>query len=200
MPTFQRNKFRASGDASKLGMRYRALMNKHPFLTFGLPFMAVVIAGSFVLTPATAVRYERHDRKVRQMTKEEELGVRRSARKVDMREEYYVSFRLPMQRRSLGGECWANEMHSGSRAGTWTTGSRSAWSDCRARATASCDDATASFCPPSRRRMLAEMTGSVPTSRQDKHDISPSRPAEDQSTLLVRNKQPGGLRRGGLAP
>ncbi|GJN69405.1 cytochrome c oxidase assembly protein COX16 [Purpureocillium lilacinum] len=89
MPTFQSNKFRGAGDAGRFGMRYRALMNKHPFLTFGLPFMAVVIAGSFVLTPATAIRYERHDRKVRQMTKEEELGVRRSARKVDMKEEYY---------------------------------------------------------------------------------------------------------------
>lgn len=65
-------------------------MNKHPFLSFGLPFIAVIVAGSFVLTPATAVRYERHDRKVRQMTKEEELNVRRSARKVDMKEEYYV--------------------------------------------------------------------------------------------------------------
>ncbi|KAL7818231.1 cytochrome c oxidase assembly protein COX16 [Trichoderma gracile] len=72
-------------------MRYRALMSKHPFLTFGLPFIAVIVAGSFVLTPATAIRYEKHDRKVRQMTKEEELNVRRAARKVDMKEEYYVS-------------------------------------------------------------------------------------------------------------
>lgn len=90
MPTFQSNKFRGSGDAGKIGMQYRRLMSKHPFVMFGLPFLAVVIAGSFVLTPATAIRYERHDRKVRQMTKEEELGVRRSARKVDMKEEYYV--------------------------------------------------------------------------------------------------------------
>ncbi|OAQ59902.1 cytochrome c oxidase assembly protein COX16 [Pochonia chlamydosporia 170] len=89
MPTFQSNKFRSSGDASKIGSQYRRLMNKHPFVMFGLPFIAVVIAGSFVLTPATAIRYERHDRKVRQMTKEEELGVRRAARKVDMKEEYY---------------------------------------------------------------------------------------------------------------
>ncbi|OAA32965.1 Cytochrome c oxidase assembly protein COX16 [Moelleriella libera RCEF 2490] len=89
MPTFQSNKFRGSGDAGKIGMQYRRLMSKHPFVMFGLPFLAVVIAGSFVLTPATAIRYERHDRKVRQMTKEEELGVRRSARKVDMKEEYY---------------------------------------------------------------------------------------------------------------
>jgi cytochrome c oxidase assembly protein subunit 16 len=91
MPTFQNKTFRSSADANKLGMRYRALMSKHPFLAFGLPFMAVIVAGSFVLTPATAIRYEKHDRKVRQMTKEEELNVRRAARKVDMKEEYYVS-------------------------------------------------------------------------------------------------------------
>ncbi|EEU45238.1 Cytochrome c oxidase assembly protein COX16, mitochondrial [Fusarium sp. LHS14.1] len=89
MPTFQSKKFRSAADMNKIGMRYRTVMNKHPFLMFGLPFMAVIVAGSFVLTPATAVRYERHDRKVRQMTKDEELNVRRSARKVDMKEEYY---------------------------------------------------------------------------------------------------------------
>ncbi|KAL7800154.1 cytochrome c oxidase assembly protein COX16 [Trichoderma ceciliae] len=64
-------------------------MAKHPFLTFGLPFIAVIVAGSFVLTPATAIRYEKHDRKVRQLTKDEELNVRRAARKVDMKDEYY---------------------------------------------------------------------------------------------------------------
>ncbi|KAK2591922.1 Cytochrome oxidase assembly, partial [Conoideocrella luteorostrata] len=91
MPAFQSNKFRGSGEASKVGSQYRRLMSKHPFVMFGLPFLAVVVAGSFVLTPAAAIRYERHDRKVRQMTKEAELGVRRGARKVDMKEEYYVS-------------------------------------------------------------------------------------------------------------
>ncbi|KXX79245.1 Cytochrome c oxidase assembly protein cox16, mitochondrial, partial [Madurella mycetomatis] len=49
----------------------------------------VIVAASFVLTPATAIRYERHDRKVRQMTREEELGVGKGGRKVDIREEYY---------------------------------------------------------------------------------------------------------------
>ena len=101
MPAFQNNKFRGAGDMGKAGARYRALLAKRPFLTFGLPFMAVIVAGSFVLTPATAVRYERHDRKVRQMTKEEELGVRRGARKVDMREEYNVSARVHYTRRKL---------------------------------------------------------------------------------------------------
>ncbi|PHH62859.1 hypothetical protein CDD81_6659 [Ophiocordyceps australis] len=89
MHVFQSNKYLPASDASKIGMQYRAAIKKHPFLLFGLPFVAVMVAGSFVLTPATAVRYERRDRKVRQMTRQEELGMRRSARKVDMREEYY---------------------------------------------------------------------------------------------------------------
>ena len=50
-----------------------------------------MVAGSFFLTPATALRYEKHDRKVRQMSKEEALGIGRERRKVDMAEEYYVS-------------------------------------------------------------------------------------------------------------
>ncbi|KPM36161.1 hypothetical protein AK830_g10402 [Neonectria ditissima] len=86
---FQSKRFRSAAEMNSFGMRYRRIMNKHPFLLFGLPFISVIVAGSFVLTPATAVRYERYDRKVRQMTKEEELNVRRSARKVDMKEEYY---------------------------------------------------------------------------------------------------------------
>ncbi|KAB5547087.1 cytochrome c oxidase assembly protein COX16-domain-containing protein [Coniochaeta sp. 2T2.1] len=89
MPTFPQKKFRGSADANKFGARYRAVMAKHPFLMFGLPFMAVIIGGSFVLTPATAIRYERQDRKVRQLTKEEELGVGKMGRKVDIKEEYY---------------------------------------------------------------------------------------------------------------
>jgi cytochrome c oxidase assembly protein subunit 16 len=142
MATFQSNKFRSSADANKLGMKYRALMNKHPFIMFGLPFLAVIISGSFVLTPATAVRYEKHDRKVRQMTKEEELNVRRSPRKVDMREEYYVSFRTPCGMvfcvRRVTDAC------SVLLGGTWRTGSRRGWNACRARVMVSCDRAPVS--------------------------------------------------------
>ncbi|KEY73152.1 hypothetical protein S40285_06560 [Stachybotrys chlorohalonatus IBT 40285] len=89
MPAFPNNKFRGTGEVNTWGARYRALMNKHPFLTFGLPFISVMVAASFVVTPATAVRYERNDRKVRQMTTDETLNLRRGARKVDMKEEYY---------------------------------------------------------------------------------------------------------------
>jgi len=104
MPTFPSNKFRSTGDMSRIGMRYRALMNKHPFLTFGLPFLAIIIAGSFVLTPATAVRYEKHDRKVRQMTQDEALNVRRAPRKVDMKEEYYVSYPTYLEAFMVSGQ------------------------------------------------------------------------------------------------
>lgn len=91
MAVFPKKKYVSTTDANGIAAKYRASLAKHPFLLFGLPFMAVIVAGSFVLTPATAVRFERHDRKVRQMTKEEELGVGRAGRKVDIKDEYYVS-------------------------------------------------------------------------------------------------------------
>ncbi len=93
MAVFPNKKYRSEAYANTFAARYRLALARHPFLLFGLPFMAVIVAGSFVLTPATAIRYERYDRKVRQMTKEEELGVGKSGRKVDIREEYYVSRR-----------------------------------------------------------------------------------------------------------
>lgn len=91
MPTFPKKPFRPSSYSSTLPARYRAALARHPFALFGLPFIATMVLGSFFLTPATALRYERHDRKVRQLTKEEELGIGKDRRKVDLREEYYVS-------------------------------------------------------------------------------------------------------------
>ena len=48
-----------------------------------------MVAGSFFLTPATAIRYEKHDRKVRQLSKEEALGIGKDRRRIDLNEEYY---------------------------------------------------------------------------------------------------------------
>lgn len=48
-----------------------------------------MVAGSFFLTPATALRYERHDLRVSQLSKEDELGLGKDRRKVDINEEYY---------------------------------------------------------------------------------------------------------------
>jgi cytochrome c oxidase assembly protein subunit 16 len=92
MPVFTSKKFTPSTQGSSFSARYRAALAKHPFVLFGLPFLATMLLGSFFLTPATALRFERHDRKTRQMTKEEEMGFQaREKRKFDMREEYYVS-------------------------------------------------------------------------------------------------------------
>ena len=89
MPEFQSKKFRPSSYQNTLGAYYRRNLGRHPFLLFGLPFIFTMVAGSFVLTPATALRYERHDRKVKQMSKEEELGIGKDRRRVDINEEYY---------------------------------------------------------------------------------------------------------------
>lgn len=94
MPTFPSKKFRPSSYNSTVAARYRTLLSKHPFALFGLPFIATMLLGSFFLTPATALRYERHDRKVRQVTKEEELGIGKDRRRIDLREEYYVCLSL----------------------------------------------------------------------------------------------------------
>lgn len=97
MAIFPKKKYVSAAESNTIAARYRAGLAKRPFLLFGLPFMAIIVAGSFVLTPATAIRYERHDRKVRQMTKEEELGVGKTRRKVDIKDEYYVSMRCSRQ-------------------------------------------------------------------------------------------------------
>ena len=50
-----------------------------------------MVAGSFFLTPATALRYERHDRKMKRLGEEEKMGLKSGdGRKVtDVGEEYY---------------------------------------------------------------------------------------------------------------
>ena len=94
MAIFQAKKFRPSSADSTVASRYRAALAKHPFALFGLPFIATMVLGSFFLTPATALRYERHDRKVQQLTEEQKLGIGANKRKIDLRDEYYVSARL----------------------------------------------------------------------------------------------------------
>lgn len=74
--------------------RYSTGLKKHPFLLFGLPFLATMFVGSIYLAEFTSVRYEQYDEKVTMMTEEEALKMDREKRKVDMKEEYYVSLVL----------------------------------------------------------------------------------------------------------
>ncbi|EXJ90448.1 hypothetical protein A1O1_03550 [Capronia coronata CBS 617.96] len=78
MPTFQSKPFRSTrAHAQDFGERiaalYRQKITKNPFLFFGLPFMTIIVGASFLLTPAAALRYEKHDRKHRQLTDQEKL-------------------------------------------------------------------------------------------------------------------------------
>ncbi|KAI5300760.1 Cytochrome oxidase assembly, partial [Ascosphaera atra] len=110
MAVFPSKKFRPSSAGfqpntlgEKIGVWYRANLAKSPFFLFGAPFIAVIVAGSFFLTPAAALRYERHDRKVQAMNEQEAMalgvnpsgkqeGVQRNPRAREIgteREEYY---------------------------------------------------------------------------------------------------------------
>jgi cytochrome c oxidase assembly protein subunit 16 len=93
MPTFSAKKFvpSSSGGDSKVGALYRRHLAKHPFLLFGLPFIATIVAGSFWLTPATALRYEKYDRKIKRLSQDEAMGLDKDRRRIDLNEEYYVS-------------------------------------------------------------------------------------------------------------
>jgi cytochrome c oxidase assembly protein subunit 16 len=91
MPVFPSKRFRPNSYSNTIPARYRAALARHPFALFGLPFIATMVLGSFFLTPATALRYERHDRKMKQLTEGEKLGIGKDRRKVDIRDEYYVS-------------------------------------------------------------------------------------------------------------
>ncbi|OLL26110.1 Cytochrome c oxidase assembly protein COX16, mitochondrial [Neolecta irregularis DAH-3] len=78
--------------------RARKMFNRHPFMLFGMPFMATMVAGSFALENATTLKYERHDRKVKEVTEEEALSIARNRRKFDFKEEYW---RLQMSNEEL---------------------------------------------------------------------------------------------------
>jgi len=76
MPTFSRNAYPSSATQNTIGERYRRTLKNRPFLLFGLPFVLTMVSGSFFLTPATAVRYEKYDRKTHMLDTQEALGLR----------------------------------------------------------------------------------------------------------------------------
>lgn len=101
LSAFANKSFRATLP-NTVAARYRSALQKHPFLLFGLPFILTIVGGSFALTPATALRYERYDRKNQQITQEERMGLGHDRRKVDMKDEYYVSFSPFLRRLEVG--------------------------------------------------------------------------------------------------
>lgn len=84
--TFARRRHRQSA----LSLWYQAKLRRSPFLFFGLPFLSIIVIGSFALSSFTTLRYERHDQKVKVMAEEELLKLDKDRRRPDIREEYYV--------------------------------------------------------------------------------------------------------------
>lgn len=66
-------------------------VRKRPFIFFGLPFLSIMVGASFALQGFTKTRYEYQGQKVQTMNKEEQLGMSKDRKRVDIREEYYVS-------------------------------------------------------------------------------------------------------------
>ncbi|KAG6841393.1 hypothetical protein C0991_011557 [Blastosporella zonata] len=63
-------------------------IKKYPGL-FGVPFVLIIVAASYGLSTFTQTRYDLHDSKVKQVTKEQELNLDRNRKKFDIREEYF---------------------------------------------------------------------------------------------------------------
>jgi cytochrome c oxidase assembly protein subunit 16 len=75
---------------SALSLWYQARLRKSPFLFFGLPFLSIIVIGSYTLSSFTTIRYERHDEKIKLMSEEEILKLDKDRRRPDIREEYNV--------------------------------------------------------------------------------------------------------------
>jgi Cytochrome c oxidase assembly protein COX16 len=80
MPIFQSNPYRSSRAkantfSGRIAAAYRQRLATSPFLSFGLPFLTLILSASFLLTPATALRYEKHDRKNQTLTHTEAISL-----------------------------------------------------------------------------------------------------------------------------
>lgn len=83
-----------------------AQVRRHPFVLFGLPFLSLVVASSFALQAFTQTRYDYHGQKVQTLSQAEALGMDKNRKRVDIREEYYVSVNPPCwDGKARGGAC-----------------------------------------------------------------------------------------------
>ncbi|KXN91465.1 Cytochrome c oxidase assembly protein COX16, mitochondrial [Leucoagaricus sp. SymC.cos] len=85
MPAFESRPLNAS--------RVNKAVKRNPAL-YGIPFLLLMVGASYGLTTFTQTRYDLHDQKVKQVTKEQELKLDKNRKKFDIREEY---FRLSAQ-------------------------------------------------------------------------------------------------------
>jgi hypothetical protein len=70
----------------------KSSLQRRPFILFGLPFLGLVVFSSYALEKFTKTRYDYHNTKVQSVSKEEQLKMDKNRKRVDLKEEYYVSF------------------------------------------------------------------------------------------------------------
>ena len=63
-------------------------LRRSKFLRFGLPFISLLVLGSYGLTEFTSIVVKKREEKNRMLTAEEKLSFQKKAGKVDLEEEY----------------------------------------------------------------------------------------------------------------
>ncbi|TIA92858.1 hypothetical protein E3P81_01256 [Wallemia ichthyophaga] len=94
--TIQSKPYRQSRATSAINNTLR----RHPFVTFGLPFITIMVVASFGMSTFTQTKYDRADGKVKELDKKEALQIQKGKKPVDLREEYFVSTSLVKDSRS----------------------------------------------------------------------------------------------------
>lgn len=82
-----------------------SLARRRPFFMFGLPFISILVLGSFALSSFTQTRYDLRNSKVQTLSQEEALKMDKKRKKVDIREEYW---RL-QAKDVVDGDSWENK-------------------------------------------------------------------------------------------
>lgn len=90
MPTFS-SRPHAPSESAKTFQQILRTLRKRPFLLFGAPFLSLMVVSSFALQNLTKTRYDYQSSKTSTMTMEEGLGMNKDRKRVDIREEYFVS-------------------------------------------------------------------------------------------------------------
>jgi cytochrome c oxidase assembly protein subunit 16 len=106
MPTFS-SRPHAPSESAKTFQQILRTLRKRPFLLFGAPFLSLMVVSSFALQNLTKTRYDYQSSKTSTMTMEEGLGMNKDRKRVDIREEYFVS-RVGGLEVRLRPEVWAS--------------------------------------------------------------------------------------------
>lgn len=88
MPTFDSKPLRKSNSVLA---RLAPQVRRRPLLFFGFPFLVTIVGASFGLANLTQTRYDYNATKVQTISKEEELRMKKDRKRIDIREEYFVS-------------------------------------------------------------------------------------------------------------